>query len=356
MKAQNDAANGTPDFRGLKKAVWLTGGILALIIVMLMLFKTLFSVLLLALAGVLMAIYFHGVAGLIKKWLGLANYKIALILSILVNLILLVGFFWFVGARIQDQVAELSDTLPATVDNAKNKLKEYPLGPKVLDYLNASGDSEKTVSIAKQFFSSSFGILSDIYIIILLGLFFIASPSIYKKGMIQLLPVNAKQRGENLIGELHKVLKDWIKGQLFGFVFIALFTGLGLWIIGLPLVLTLALFAGILNFIPNFGPIIALVPALLLALSQGSDTALIIIGLYTGIQIIQSAVTQPLIQKKMINMPPALVVFGQVAMGMLAGFWGVLLATPVIAIILTIVNKLYVERQPGYQENQENDD
>ena len=113
----------------------------------------------------------------------------------------------------------------------------------------------------------------------------------------------------------------------------------------MPLVLTLALIAGLLNFIPNFGPIIALVPAVLIALLQGPQTALLIVALYTFIQIIQSTVTQPLIQKKMISMPPGLLVFGQVTMGVLAGFWGVLLATPLIAIIMLLVNKLYVEKQ-----------
>ncbi len=122
-------------------------------------------------------------------------------------------------------------------------------------------------------------------------------------------------------------------------------SGIGLLIIGMPLVLTLALIAGLLNFIPNFGPIIALVPAVLLALQQGTTTAIIVVCMYTGIQIIQSAVTQPLIQKKMVNIPPALTIMAQVAMGTLGGFWGVLLATPVVAIIMTVVNDLYVRPQ-----------
>ncbi len=338
------------DRRDFTNKVWLTGGIISLILVFLLLFKALFSILLLVLAGTLMAIYFHGCARLLKKYLHLPR-KLSVLFSVLLNVILLVGFFWFVGARLNQQISQLSDTLPRTINNAKDWMKQYPAGEKVLNYLNASGDSVKTLSVVKQFFSSSFGILSDSYIILLLGLFFTAGPLIYKKGIIKLLPSKAKDQGENLLEELHKVLKNWIKGQLFGFVFIALLTGLGLWIIGMPLILTLALVAGLMNFIPNFGPIIALVPAFLLALMQGSTTALIVVCLYTGIQIVQSAVTQPLIQKKMVNMPPALIIFGQVAMGLLGGFWGILLATPVIAILMTVIDKLYVQKQPVYKQN-----
>ena len=159
------------------------------------------------------------------------------------------------------------------------------------------------------------------------------------------MPATAKDKGANILNGIHQVLKNWIKGQLFGFAFIAVLTALGLWAIGMPLVLTLALIAGLLNFIPNFGPIIALLPAALMALMQGTTTLLLVLCLYTLIQVVQSAVTQPLIQKKMLSIPPALIIFGQVAMGLLGGFWGVLLATPVVAIKMTLVNTLYVERQ-----------
>ena len=334
----------SPEKISYQKKVWIAAGIFALLVIMLLLFKTLFSVLLLTLAGALFAIYFHGCAGFFKKHLHTSSGW-SLALSIIINIILIVGFFWFVGARLQHQVSQLTDTLPQTVSNAKDYLQKSTIGSKVLHYLQSTGDSKKTMSVAKSFFSSSFGILSDIYIILLLGMFFIASPFTYKKGIVHLLPPKAKDKGAQLMDEIHSVLKNWIKGQLFGFLFIAVLTALGLWAIGMPLILTLALIAGLLNFIPNFGPIIALIPAGLIGLSQGTTTAILVLCLYTFIQIVQSAVTQPLIQQKMVSIPPALIIFGQVAMGLLGGFWGVLLATPVIAIIMTIVNKLYVDEQ-----------
>ncbi|MDQ6904463.1 MAG: AI-2E family transporter [Bacteroidota bacterium] len=330
------------------KKVWIAGGILALLVVLILLFETLFNLLLLTLAGALFAIYFHGCASFFKKYLHVsAGWSLAL--SIIINIVLLAIFFWFVGARLQQQVSSLTDTLPGTLDNAKAYLQKSTVGSKALDYLNSSGNSQKTMAIAKKFFSSSFGILSDVYIILLLGMFFIASPFTYKKGIIHLLPPKAKDKGASILDEIHKVLKNWIKGQLFGFMFIAVLTGLGLWVIGMPLILTLALIAGLLNFVPNFGPIIALIPAGLIGLTQGTTTAILVLCLYTLIQAVQSAVTQPLIQQKMVSIPPALIIFGQVAMGLLGGFWGVLLATPVIAIIMTLVNKLYVEKQPHHK-------
>lgn len=326
------------------KKVWTAGGILSLIFIILYLFKLLLSVLFLVLAGVLIAIYFHGFAGLLKKYLHWPS-KISVVVSVTINLLLLIGFFWFVGARLQQQISQLSDTLPETIQNAKDQMSQTAVGNKALQLLNSTGDSKKTMDVVKRFFSSGFGVLSDIYIVILLALFFTASPSLYKNGIIALLPPKAKDTGRELIYELAKVLKKWLEGAIIGFFFIAVLTGIGLLILGMPLVLTLALIAGLLNFIPNFGPLIALVPAVLIALMQSPTTAIIVACMYTFVQILQTSVTQPIIQKKMVNIPPALTIFGQVAFGMLAGFWGVLLAVPVVVILMTIINKLYIEKQ-----------
>jgi predicted PurR-regulated permease PerM len=336
--------NTTKINSSFEKRIWVAAAIISFIVIFLFLFKALFSVLLLILAGVLIALYFYGVAGIFQrnfKW----SSKLSIIISVLLNVILIVALVWFVGARIQQQTSQLADTLPATIQNAKEQISQSSLGRKLLEQFNSSGDSTKTLSIVKRFFSSSFGILSDLYIVLLLASFFIASPSVYKKGIVKLLPIKAKEKGADVINKLSNILKKWLKGQLIGILFIGVLTAIGLIIIGMPMVLTLALIAGFLNFIPNFGPLIALIPAVLISLLQGPGTALIIVCMYTLIQIIQSAIEQPLIQKKMINIPPALTIIGQVGMGLLAGFWGVLLATPVITILMVLIEELYLREQ-----------
>lgn len=332
------------DWAVYTKKTWIKWSILAFLVVFLLFFKTLFNIVLLVFASGLLAIYFYGFSGLLQRYLHLPA-KVSLIISVLFNLMLLVGFFWFAGVRLQSQVVQLSDSLPGTIEHAKKQLDQSPLGQKVLDYINKTGSAKKTSDLVKQFFSSSLGVLSDLYLVILITMFFVASPTLYKRGLVHLLPENGKDKGDELLDQLVEVLKKWLKGQIIGFFFIAGFTGLGLWLLGMPLIFTLALIAGLLNFIPNFGPIIAVIPAALLALMQGPTTALLVFGMYTFIQVIQSAVTQPLIQKKMISMPPVLTVVSQVALGALSGFWGVLLATPLVAIGMKLTQELYVKKQ-----------
>lgn len=340
MSEQQKSFGGTHSF---SKKIWIASCIILFCITFVLLFKMLISTIMLVLAGVLLAVYFIGLAHLIEKLK--IPYKISIVLSVILNIAFLILFFWFIGARLEAQIGQLSDTLPKSIDQLKGKLDNTAIGRKTMELFHSSGDSQKTKVIIKKFFSSTFGVLSDIYIILLLSLFFVASPSMYKRGLIKLLPAKAQKKGIDILDLIHKKFKNWIIGKIVAFFFISIFTAVALYFLGMPLILTLALIAGVLNFIPNFGPIIALIPAVLLAFTIGTQIVIWVVVLYTVIQILQSALTQPLIQQRMVQVPPALVIFGQVALGLLAGFWGVLLATPIIVIIMTLINELYVKRK-----------
>ena len=219
-------------------------------------------------------------------------------------------------------------------------MSQSTIGNKVLVYLNSSGSSVKTMEVTRRFFSSGFGILFDLYIVLFFGLFFTVGPTLYKEGIISLLPVKAKDKGLKIINELGKILKKWLEGQIIAFFFIAIFTGIGFLILGMPLVFTLALIAGLSAFIPNFGPLLAFIPAALIALAQSPKTLIIVACIFIVVHIFENAVLLPLLQKKMVKVLPAVTIFAQVALGLLGGFWGVLLAVPIIVVLKTMIVKL----------------
>lgn len=336
------ASSDTP--RQFEKKVWVTVAIVALFVVLLWIVKATFNVLLLLLAGVLIALYFHGLAGLLRRKLGLSE-KVSLLLSVIGSLLLLVLFFWFAGSRIQQQVNELADTLPATVENLKKEMNKSPLGQKIVQRLSSGGSQQKAVSVARQFFRSSFGVLGDIYVVLFLGIFFTAAPKLYINGFLQLMPAKAKPRAKEVVKKLGDTLTKWLKGQLLAMLIVLVLTAIGLLIMGVPMALALAFIAGLLNFIPNFGPLIAMIPAVLVGLMESPTTALLVAGLYILIQVLESNVITPQIQKKLIDMPPALIIMAQLFMGVLMGGWGLVLATPLTAILMVVVQELYVKKQ-----------
>jgi predicted PurR-regulated permease PerM len=123
---------------------------------------------------------------------------------------------------------------------------------------------------------------------------------------------------------------------------IGVLTTAGLWILGIPLALALGIIAALFTFIPNIGPLLSAIPALLLGLMDSPQQALYIGALYVGIQTVESYMITPLIQKKTISLPPALTLSSQVLLGVIFGGLGVALATPMTAVALAATRMLYV--------------
>lgn len=327
-----------------QKKQWITGGIFALIVVLLLLIKATFNVFLLILAGVLIAVFFRGLSGLIcrkTKW----KEGICVAISIIGTLLLIIGLFWLIGSKVQSQITQLSDTLPKTIENAKAQLNQNPIGQKIVDKVSSPESTKKAQGVAAQFFQTTFGIFGDIYVILFLGIFFTVSPNIYKEGIVKLVPEKGKQKADDVVNKIGENLKKWLKGKLFAMLVVFILTAAGLLIIGMPMWLVLALIAGILNFIPNFGPLIALIPAVLVALMQGPTTAAIVAGLYIVIQVTESNFITPMVQQKLISVPPALIIMAQLLIAPLTGGWGLVLATPLMVVIIVLVQELYIKKQ-----------
>ncbi|HET9199563.1 MAG TPA: AI-2E family transporter, partial [Dehalococcoidia bacterium] len=114
-----------------------------------------------------------------------------------------------------------------------------------------------------------------------------------------------------------------------------------------PAALALALLAGLAQFVPLIGPIVAAVPALLIALSEGWQIVLWTLMLYVAIQQVESNVITPLVQRQAVSLPPAVTLFAVVAFGLLFGPLGLLVAPPLAVVALVAVKKLWVRETLG---------
>ena len=105
--------------------------------------------------------------------------------------------------------------------------------------------------------------------------------------------------------------------------------------------------AFLLTFIPFIGPLLSAIPVVLVAFSEGPATALYALLLYSAIQMLEGYVLTPNVQRRSVSLPPALTIAAQVLLGVLVGALGVVLATPLAATGLVVVNKLYVREVLG---------
>lgn len=329
-----------------EQKVWMVCGITALFVVLIWFFIVTFNVFLLILAGALIALFFHGFAELIQRKVPL-SHKTALLISIISTFVILILVFWFMGAKVQQQVTEISKDLPTIIENAKKQLSTTALGKKFIEKNSSDDIYNKGYSFISKFFNSTFGVFTDIYIVLFLGLFFTAAPKVYVDGFLMLIPKRAQSRTRATIDKIAFQLTKWLKGQILAMVIVAILKGIALTALGIPMAVTLALIAGILNFVPNFGPLISMFPAILIALTLGINKAIVVTIVYLIIQIFEGNVITPSIQQKLINMPAALIIIAQLFMGLLSGAWGLILATPIVAILIIIVRETYVKKMHG---------
>jgi predicted PurR-regulated permease PerM len=344
MKSKQDETAASSVELTFQKRVWIAVSIFAFVTVLLLFIYASFNAFLLVLAGILIAVYFRGLASAIKrktKW----KESVCLGISIFSTILILVGLFWLIGAKVQEQFAELVEMLPQTIEKVKEKLSASSIGKLVTDEASSEEAMDKAKEFMPEFFKSTFGVFGDLYVVFFIGIFFTVSPYVYINGFVQLVPVKGQNKAFQLFDILGGQLAQWLKGTFLSMFIVFILTSIGLAIIGMPLWLVLGLLAGLICFIPNFGPLLSMIPAILVALSQSPQLALWVIGLYLIIQFVESNFITTAIQKKMINMPPALILIAQLFMGVLTGLWGLIMATPLTLIMIILVEELYIKER-----------
>jgi predicted PurR-regulated permease PerM len=160
---------------------------------------------------------------------------------------------------------------------------------------------------------------------------------------VKLTPPSARARIGAAFDAIVEALKRWLLGQGMAMLAVGTMTGIGLWVLGMPMALGLALLAGVLEFVPYIGPFLAAVPAVLIAFAVSPLDALYVLLLYWGVQQVENWALIPLIQKWSVDLPPALAILSLVIFGVLFGVPGIIVAAPLMIVVMILVQKLYVE-------------
>ncbi|MCC8358607.1 AI-2E family transporter [Salinimicrobium sediminilitoris] len=274
---------------------------------------------------------------------GLALFLILLLISGILYLIILL-----VGPSMVEQVQDMIETLPRSLQNLREKIKQTAIGRSLFEELPSDLGSllEERGEVMSRIvgsFSTTIGAIANFFIIIVTGIFLASSPGIYTKGFTKLFPVNFRPRLREVMDKTQYSLSLWMMAKLLSMLVVGIFTAIGLQFLGMPMPYALALIAALFSFIPNIGPYLALAPAVLIALMQGGNMYIYVLILYFSIQIVESYLITPMIEKKMVHLPPALTLFWMVLLGVLTGILGLIMATPILAALIVIIQELYVK-------------
>lgn len=346
MSAENDSP-GVPGPTGSDAPfVRRTLGVLALIGLAWLLIE-LSGLLLLIFGAVLVAVIFDALAEPIARITRLPH-RWALLVAIFGLFTALALSGWLFGARVSAQFENLQETLPRAWMAFEAWLGDTALGERLLAALHGwSPSGSRLMRNVGGAALAAVGALGSLLLVVVAGIYLAVQPRMYRAGLLQLIPARSREAARDTFAAISRALRSWLGAQGIAMVAVGVLTSLGLWAIGMPSVLALGLVAALAEFVPIVGPIIAAVPALLIALTLGMDTLLWTLGLYILIQQIEGNLIMPMVTQQAVALPPALALFSVVALGLLFGPLGVVLGAPLAIVLFVLVRELYVKRMLG---------
>jgi predicted PurR-regulated permease PerM len=318
--------------------------------IVLLLFILVPSVALVLFSGLLMAAFLHGGGGVVERVTSVPRGWSIGIFALLL-LLAIIGVFTLAATSIAGQFDQLASQIPGAIENLRSRLEEYEWASRALDRANPAGlISGESGRAATSAVTSTFGALGNFVIMLFIGIYVALTPAVYRKGAVQLFAPSLRPRASELLNKSAKTLKNWLAAQLISMTVVGGLTGIGLLLIGMPLAFILGIIAGLLAFIPNIGPVLAIAPALLLAFGEGPSMLLWVAAVYLSVQTLESYVITPLVQQERVDLSPALVIAAQLLFGVLFGLLGLALAMPLVAVGRMLIKELYVhdylEREP----------
>lgn len=319
-----------------------TVSILCLAVAIAILIIVIPDVVLVIFAGILVAVLLRGAGGWVARRLGIATGWGIALLSVVIVGFAVAGTLTF-ASDMAAQLDQLSERIPQAFAQLRDRVDDYHWGRKALDeltsfnFMSREGRTAATLAV-----SSTLGALGNFVVIVFVGIYGALDPSPYRNALLALLAPSIRPRGATVIDKCVATLRNWVSAQLISMTVVGVLTGLGLWAIGLPLAFILGVIAGLLTFIPNIGPILSAVPALLLAFIDGWDMVLWVLGVYVVVQTLESYFITPFVQQEKVSLPPALVISVQVMFGTFFGILGLALAMPLSAMAITLIRELYV--------------
>ena len=300
------------------------------------------TLLLMVFGAIVVASIFRAVADWICKVTRVPS-AVATALSIALVLGGIGGLVAMFGAHVGQQLTTLRDALPGAWRAFEARIGDFGLADQ-LERLVASVTTPGGGSLTgfgRALLSIGSGI-ADFVVVVFAGIYLATQPNFYRAGAIKLIPPARRKVAAEAMLESERALRLWLKGQAIAMVVVGLLTGMGLWLLGMESALILGLIAGLLEFIPFEGPILAEVPAVLLALAVGPEMALWVALLYLVVQQFEGNILSPLVQQYAVDLPGVVLLFSLIGFGILFGTLGVILAAPLAVVTLVLVKRLYV--------------
>jgi predicted PurR-regulated permease PerM len=339
------------------------GGIGTVLFAALLLFTWYFAAtLFLIFAGMLLGVTLTAMTNLLGRVVRLPH-ALRLTIVCLVLASLLSGVIFLGGTTIAQQATVLSNTIKSQLVSVKAFLEKNGVDASYFDLGNSTPSTDSSLpatpgasvhnlpsagtiassggAIVSQTLKLLLGTISAVgnfFIVLFLGLTFAAQPSVYRKGLLFLVPVRQRASATVIVDRIGETLERWLIAQVITMAVVFLVTWIGLAAIGVQSSFILGIQAGLLTFIPTVGPLLAGLIVVLASLASGWVAAASAFALFLGVHALESYILTPILQRQALDIPPATLFAFQILLGVVFGIWGLALALPVMAIVKVMID------------------
>jgi predicted PurR-regulated permease PerM len=325
-------------------------------------------------AGMLLGVALNAMTKLLGRVVRLPHsLRLAIVCVVLAALLSGAGFLG--GATIAQQATVLSDTIKSQLVTVKAFLERNGIDTSYFDLGNPSATTATSTAaspgaaathnlpsagtiassggaIVSQTLKLLLGTLSAVgnfFIVLFLGLTFAAQPSVYRSGLLFLMPARHRARATVIIDRIGETLERWLIAQILIMAVVFLVTWIGLLIIGVQSSFILGVQAGLLTFIPTVGALLGGLIVVLASLASGWVAAVSAFVLFLGVHALESYILTPILQRQALEIPPATLFAFQILLGVVFGIWGLALALPLMAIAKVMIDHFKADDVPAVE-------
>jgi predicted PurR-regulated permease PerM len=297
------------------------------------------DLILLVFAGILLAIFFRTIGSWIHSTTRIRmSWCMAAVLLTFVGL--LFGTTWMFGSQIAEQANELVRAVSHAAGDFQHKLRQIGVDGQVT--------SESTgITLGELAKSATSGLIwlgAAAVLVLFLGVYLSTNPELYTETFLSFFGPKQRTRMISLLEAAADALRWWLLGQLIAMAVVGIITTVGLLLIQSPMAISLGVLAMLLTFVPYAGALVSAIPAMLIALTQSRDMVLWVMLIYLVAHIVEGYIVVPLIQHRLVYLPPALILATQFLVEVFAGFVGVTFATPLMVVAMVLIKRLYFKQ------------
>lgn len=283
-------------------------------------------------AALVFASMIDGGARLIGRYLPIPRT-----LRIVMVLLLAIAFLVWLGYFAGSQIAEQAATLPAIVEKQLNDViamaQQSGFQISLSDAQSMANQVVSGVGTVTRAIGGIAGIIGTTAIILIIGIYVALEPNLYERGVEWMAPRGERSELRKTLAEMALTLRRLMAGRIVGMVFEGFFTWIALELFDVPMAALLGILTGLLAFIPNIGAVVSGLLMATVGFSVSMETGLAAVAIYFVVQTFDGYVVIPMIARKTVDLPPALVLGAQLIMGLLFGIIGLLLADPLLAML-----------------------